>query len=233
MINKLPEVIKCIIFDYVGNTLNYQIELHSDKFIGNPIDVYRVDVCIFRIKKYYHLNNLTKIKTPLHFIGLRCENMPLPPQEILNKLQKFRFANDYETITELLGIKILSLHGIFTEIHNFKGLLELECIGCNKLTEIPNIVGLKKLNCSVCINLTKIPNIVGLLKLSCSYCVKLTEIPNIVGLLELQCAECYKLTEIPHIEGLLKLNCHNIFNTPKIPNIKGLFLNNHRVIIYY
>ncbi len=49
IINKLPEVIKCIIFDYVSKKLNYEIELQSDKFIGNPIDLLEWVLVIFTI----------------------------------------------------------------------------------------------------------------------------------------------------------------------------------------
>ncbi len=78
IINKLPEVIKCIIFDYVSYTLNYYVELSSDKFIGNPIDLFKKN--IYNIE-FYHVNKLTDIIIPLHFIGLRCGGK-LPPNKI-------------------------------------------------------------------------------------------------------------------------------------------------------
>ncbi len=224
IINKLPEVIKCIIFDHVSGTLNYEVELLSDKFIGNPIDLYN----IYPINNYYyHINKLTRIKTPLHFIGLRCKVMP--PQEIYNKLQKFFFAYGYyernlenlENLQHLQCIKILTIFGLFIEIPNIIGLLELDCHNCCNLIEIPNIMGLKKLNCSACTRLIKIPNIIGLLELNCSYCSILTEIPHIVGLKKLNCA-CTNITEIPHIVGLLELNCFSCRKLTDIPNIKGL-----------
>ncbi len=240
-INKLPEIIKCIIFDHVSNTLNYDIEICSDKFIGNPIDLYKI---FLREAKFYHINKLTKIKIPLQFIGLNyIENYMLPPQEILNKLQKiyYLYYGSPNFQINLLNIKILELAGKFTTIPNFVGLLELNCSGCHRLTEIPNIKGLLILNCSWCDNLaeipcikglqdlnctrcelTEIPHIEGLLKLNCIYNTKLTKIPNIKGLQDLNCSGCKNLTEIPHIVGLLNLNCSGCINLTKICHILGL-----------
>ncbi len=231
IINKLPEVIKCIIFDYVNNILNYQIEIISDKFIGNPIDMYKSRY-FYHIVIYdhilYHINKLTKSKTPLHFIGLNYHKQI--PQEILNKLQKLSTTfyklqklstTFYNNPTELPNIKILNIYGNLIEIPNFKGLLELYCIHCYELTEIPNIVGLLKLKCHQCNNLTEIPHIKGLLKLNCSNCSNLTEIPHIEGLLELNCSGC-NIIKIPHIVGLLKLDCSDCSKLTKIPNIKRL-----------
>ncbi len=217
IINKLPEVIKCIIYDYVSHILNYRIELWSDKFIGNPIDLYNM----YPINNYYHINKLTRVKTPLHFIGLSHDNYDdeLPPQEILNKLQKFILINNDDDIPILPSIKILNLRSNLTEIPNFMGLLELDCSLCDKLTEIPNIIGLKKLNCS-CGIFTKIPNIIGLLELNCSWCNNLTDIPHIIGLKELNCSYC-DITKIPHIKGLLELDCSWCKKLTKIPDIVG------------
>ncbi len=171
------------------------------------------------VSYFYHINKLNGIKTPLHFIGLYCDEL-LPPQEILNNLQKIILeCNKY--LPDLPNVKILNLYGNFTKIPNFKGLLELKCSECSELIQIPNIIGLKKLDCSCCDNLTEIPNIVGLKILNCYFCNKLTEIPHIVGLLELDCSNC-NIIEIPHIVGLLELNCHHCYNLSEIPNIKGL-----------
>ncbi len=241
IINKLPEVIKCIIFDYVSNKLNHEIELCSDKFIGNPIDMYNSHLLV---KKFYHINKLTKFKTPLHFIGLYLYCYDLYdlyfPQKILNKLQKLSFICDdsdidhdgsnyhidEQNLPNLPSIKILNLYVYFTEIFNFKGLQELDCSECVNLTEIPHIIGLKKLNCSYCDDLVKIPHIIGLLELDCSYCV-LFEIPHIIGLNKLHCSYCSNLTEIPHIVGLLELNCSgcNIIKIPHIIGLKKLYCN--------
>ncbi len=219
IINKLPEVIKCIIFDHVSYKLNYLVEYISDKFIGNPIDLYNKHINTQNVD-FYHTNKLTKIKTPLHFIGLYC-NESLPPQEISNKLQKILFTwnNDFP---KLPYIKILSIRGYITEIPNFKGLLELNCSYCFRLTEIPNIIGLKKLICYNCPNLTEIPNIVGLQELDCSGCKEITEIPHIVGLQKLDCNECRNLTVIPNIVGLKSLYCYRCDKLTEIPHIKGL-----------
>ncbi len=219
IINKLPEVIKCMIYDYVSNVLNYQTEISSDKFIGNPIDLFNsnIDSCI----NFYHTNKLTNIKTPLHFIGLNCKKN-LPPQEILNKLQKLSI--DYYNmpiLPNLSCIKIVRLYYGFTEIPNIKGLLELSSINCHYLTEIPNIMGLLKLDCRNCYNLTKIPHIVGLLELNCSWCIRLKKIPHIEGLQILDCSYCSLIT-IPHIIGLKKLNCNECEKLTKIPHIIGL-----------
>ncbi len=227
-INKLPEVIKCIIFDYVNSMLNYNIEKSSDKFIGNPIDLFKCRIIsdssyYHTNSSYYHTNKLTKVKTSLHFIGLHyyCYNNQLPPpQEILNKLQKMSTYDNY--MPNLPCIKNLYiLDGKFTKIPNYVGLLKLCCKHCYNLTKIPNIVGLLELDCSGCINLTKIPNIKGLKKLNCQDCHKLIEIPHIKGLLELDCYNCHELIEIPHIIGLLELYCGLII----IPNIEGLKIN--------
>ncbi len=224
IINKLPEVIKCIIFDYVNNKLNYHIELYSDKFIGNPIELYH-NYIIKNLENFYHINKLTKIKTPLQFIRLQCHgkgNVFLKekeiPQEILNKLQKLSIDCNY--VPNLPCVKELILSGEYIEIPIFKGLLKLY-IFSEQLKKIPNIVGLKILDCSECYNLTKISHIVGLLELNCSNCENLTEIPNIKGLLELYCTYC-DLIEIPNIIGLQKLNCSNCRKLTEIPNIIGL-----------
>ncbi len=211
IINKLPEVIKCIIFDYVSYYLNYEIELISDKFIGNPIDLFDDDIYDttgYGTINFYHVNKLSKIKTFLHVIGLNyflgkyCDN---PPQEIFNKLQKFSIicsTHYLVNLPKLPNIKILNIIRK-SKISIFNGLLELKLYKCN-LTKIPHIIGLKKLKCDDCPKLTKIPHIVGLLELYCHHCPKLIEIPHIIGLLELDCHRCYKLTEIPHIIGLKK-----------------------------
>ncbi len=220
IINKLPEVIKCIIYDHVSFTLNYKIELCSDKFIGNPIDLYN----IYPINNFYHINKLTRLKTQLHIIGLECNVDELPPEEILNKLQKFSLAwdkYDLKIQIQLPNIKILTICGYFTEIPNFVGLLELSLSNCPELIEIPNIIGLNKLDCYSCNKLTKIPHIKGLLELNCYGCIKITKIPHIVGLLVLDCSWCEKIIEIPHIKGLLKLNC-SFCNITEIPHIVGL-----------
>ncbi len=214
IINKLPEVIKCIIYDHVSYTLNYLVELNSNKFIGNPINLLHNEKNNYfnfnhqdSNKYFYHINKLTKVKTPLHFICLNCNLYGfLLPQEILNKLQTFALRCDELFVPNNLPcIKILKIAGYFTEIPNYKGLLDLD-IYSQYLTKIPNIVGLKKLNCSRCYELTKIPHIVGLQELNCAYCRNLTKIPNIVGLLKLNCSYCYKLIEIPNIIGLKKLD---------------------------
>ncbi len=216
IINKLPEVIKCIIYDYSNNILNYLIELQSDKFIGNPIDLF--DKC-GPVNYYYHLNKLNGFKTPLHFIGLDCYKQV--PQEILNKLQYFALLH-YDFIPYLQNVKTLYLCFCnFTEIPNIKGLLKLECYKCNKLTRIPNIIGLKKLFCSWCYELTEIPHIKGLQILDCSYCA-LNTIPHIIGLKKLRCYYINLLTEIPHIIGLLELDCSGCGSLAKIPYIDGL-----------
>ncbi len=59
IINRLPEVIKCIIYDYVSKELNYLVELQSDKFIGNPIDLYKHYTTKNTI--FYHINKLTDV----------------------------------------------------------------------------------------------------------------------------------------------------------------------------
>ncbi len=220
IINKLPEVIKCIIYDHVSHYLNYSIELCSDKFIGNPIDLYNM----YPINNYYHINKLTRVKTPLHFIGLSHDNYDdeLPPQEILNKLQKFILINNDDDIPILPSIIILSIHGSFTKIPHINGLKELDCSNCENLTEIPHIVGLKKLNCSQCENLTEISRIKGLLELNCFGCHELIEIPHIVGLKKLICPHCHNLTKIPHIVELLELECSHCYNMTEIPHIMGL-----------
>ncbi len=170
LINELPEVIKCIIFDYVRNTLNYKIECISDKFIGNPI--YAYNICN-HIDYFYHINKLTSVKTPLCFIELLYDDY-LPPLKILNKLQKFSLCySDLTNLPILPCIKFLRIRVGCTMIPNFVGLLDLICIECKNLTEIPNIVGLKKLTFCSCPNLIKIPNIVGLLKFDCWSCPKL------------------------------------------------------------
>ncbi len=216
LINRLPEVIKCIIFDHVSYDLNYLVELQSDKFIGNPIILYYKIII-----EFYHINKLTKFKTPLHFIELYC-NRFLPSQEILNKLQIFSFICD-DILPNLPCIKNLYVQGNFTEIPNFMKLQKLHCCYSPNLTKIPLIVELLELNCSNCRNLTEIPIIVGLLELNCSRCPNLIEIPNIKGLEKLDCYKCPKLTKIPHIEGLLELDCSwcNDYLT-KIPNIVGI-----------
>ncbi len=212
IINKLPEVIKCIIYDYVDAMLNYLVELQSDKFIGNPIDLFNSIVFDIQDINFYHINKLSGLKTSLHFIGLNCFTYKqiYCPQEILNKLQKFsliqhRYKSNY--IPDLPNIKILNIYGNFREIPNFVGLLELDCSSCYKLTEIPHIVGLKKLDCSYCEELNEIPNIKGLQELNCYGCDNLTKIPHIIGLKKLNCSDCDNLIKIPRIVGLLKLNC--------------------------
>ncbi len=244
VINKLPEIIKCIIYDHVSYDLNYQIEHSSDKFIGNPIDLIK---CFYKCVTNYHINKLTGLKTPLHFIGLNCTQQLPPSQEILNKLQKFALKCDENSkIPNLPNIKELHINGNLikipniigllelyfyrcinlTKIPNIVGLLKLDCHNCDGLIKIPNIKGLKELNCFSCDNLTEIPHIVGLKKLDCSYC-DITEIPHIKGLLELNCNSCYNLTEIPHIVGLKKLDCSLCPKLTEIPNIVGLFIVKH------
>ncbi len=128
IINKLPEIIKCIIYDHVSRDLNYLVELQSDKFIGNPVNYLRSNYNEYI--DLYHVNKLTGIKNPLHFIELACSEQLLP-QEILNKLQKFIYINDnLSNLSNLNNIKILKLYGNFTEIPNFTGLLEFNCRFC-------------------------------------------------------------------------------------------------------
>ncbi len=225
-INKLPEVIKCIIFDYVSIRLNYEIELCSDKFIGNPIDTYPKIVYIpepdeqLNVSIFYHTNKLTGIKNYLHFIGLFC--VEFPPQEIINKLQKlFIIHRDHDIQYNLPCIKNLTICGKLKNIPHIVGLLKLNCSGCINLTEIPHIKGLLKLDCSWCPKLIKIPHIVGLLELYCNT-TTINEIPNIVGLQKLHCSECNQLTKIPHIVGLQELNCAYCCNIIEIPGIIGL-----------
>ncbi len=226
IINKLPEVIKCIIYDHVSTVLNYKIELCSDKFIGNPITSEEYDV----ITNFYHINKLTKIKIPLLIIKLGIKigiNSQLPPQEILNKLQSFSIVSYCVAVSsdlpkKLPSIKFFTIDGTFKEIPNFSGLKKLNCSKCEILTEIPHIKGLLELKCCYCDNLTKIPHIVGLKKLECHMCDKLTKIPCIKGLLKLDCSFCDKLTKVPHIKGLKKLNCSRSDEIIKIPHIVGL-----------
>ncbi len=225
IINKLPEVIKCIIYDYVSNKLNYLIEIFSDKFIGNPIDlfksnVYKANLC--------HINKLTKVKNDLHFIGLICVKF-LPSQKILDKLQKLRFIHNKKGIRSINNDQLIlnapHVKNLCIKMTNFIkipyviiGLQELNCAWCCNLTELPNIVGLKKLDCTWCFKLTEIPNIVGLLELDCYQCSNLIEIPNILGLQKLDCSFC-NITEIPHIVGLKKLEYIGCKNLIKIPDI--------------
>ncbi len=225
IINKLPEVIKCIIYNYASRDLNYKIELNSDKFIGNPIDTSNKILVAYEC--YYHINKLTKIKTFLHIVAIHCYYTNLPPQEILNKLQKFRLDCSYYykelQLLHLPCIKFLKISGnIFTNFPNIVGLQELDCSGCHSLIKIPHIVGLKKLYCYNCYDLIEIPHINGLLILFCYLCRNLTEIPNIKGLQELNCSDCRNLTEIPNIKGLLKLDCCECSKLTIIPNIIGL-----------
>ncbi len=114
IINKLPEVIKCIIYDHVNVSLNYWVESCSDKFIGNPIDLFKNN---FLKNDFYHVNKLTKVKTPLHFIGLN--NGVIPPQEILNKLQKYSFSKNIPNLLILPNIKYLNIHSYITKISNY------------------------------------------------------------------------------------------------------------------
>ncbi len=240
IINKLPEVIKCIIYDHVNVMLNYLIELYSDKFIGNPIDLFDNDI----ITIHYHTNKLTRVKTPLQFIGISCRGK-LPPKKILNGLQKISFScynvpdisklpnlknlsvtgkfSEIPTISRATGLEILSCYECYNlfEIPNIVGLLELNLCGCFNLFEIPNIIGLKKLTC-LCCPITKIPNIIGLLELNFYQCFNLIEVPNIVGLQTLNLCNCHNIREIPHIAGLSELHCHHCSRITEIPNIAGL-----------
>ncbi len=225
IINKLPEVIKCIIYDYVGSTLNYWIELQSDKFIGNPINFFK-SFGVYTAG-FYHTNKLTNIKIPLHFISLDyCKDYEMPHQEILNKLQRMNiscYKLDISYLYKLPCIKNLTIYNYkLTEFPNIVGLLELRCYNNKNLIKIPNIIGLKILICHGCDNLTEIPHIKGLLELYCICCEKLTEIPHIIGLQKLACTYSPNLTKIPHIKGLQKLSCYCCEKLIEIPNIEGL-----------
>ncbi len=190
IINKLPEVIKCIIYDYVSYKLNYLIESYSDKFIGNPVCLSKIyDLLDFEL---YHINKLTKFKTPLSIIELHCEEW-IPEQNILNKLIKFRLVvQDDISIINLPNVQILTLN--INKLKCFpiigKYLHTLECNYLHDIKEIPYLHGLKKLDCSGCYALEKIPAIVGLKELSCNDCCSLTEIPYIESLQILNCSCC-------------------------------------------
>ncbi len=209
---------------------NWLTELLSDEFIGNQIDLFNGRINQDTLKNdtnfiknengFYHFNRSTGIKTPLNFIGLNSgvlfENEGLiPPQEILNKLQKFSYTflgaptnhPTNFTFPNLPNLKILNIHlnrGNFIEIPNIKGLEELTLVHC-EFQEIPNIIGLKKLVCFSTFNEIKqgviIPNIVGLEVLKLINCHKVIKIEHIEGLKKLSYISCSKLKQIPHIIG--------------------------------